>query len=231
VPLVGFCVVLLVVSLIISKTVVPFIVCFFTAFGLHVLLKVLIAMEAGRRISEDRQSGALELLLVTTLPVKAILEGQQTALRRNFKRPMLLLAALNGALILAVLSFPGPLRMDGEDQLIFCELFLGGTLLLLVDFAALSWAGMWHGVTRTGMRSVVVTVLKVMGLPWLLIVLLISTQPNVSEIGIFFIFGSWIITGLIIDLVIIANARRRLAQHFRAAAAGSYGPVRRFRAA
>jgi len=222
VPLVGFCAVLLGASLFQTKTIVPFIVCFFTAFGLHVLLKVLIAMEAGRRINEDRQSGALELLLVTALPIEAIIQGQRAALRRHFRRPMLLLAALNAAMIFTVVFFPGPLKMDEGDQLIFCELFLGGILLLLVDFAALSWAGMWHGVSRTGVRTVVFTVLKVMGIPWLLIVLLISAHPNVSETGIFFIFGSWIVTGLIIDLVIVANARRNLVRHFRSAAAGSY---------
>jgi hypothetical protein len=222
VPLVGLCLVLLVASVVSSKNIVAFVVCFITAFGLHALLKVLMAMEAGRRISEDRQSGALELLLVTTLPISAIIHGQRTALRRHFRRPMLLLVALNAAMILTVLCFPGPLQMDGEDQVIFCELFLGGILLLLVDFAALSWAGMWHGVTRTGVRAVVITVLKVMGIPWLLIVLLMSAQPAISETGIFIIFGSWIVTGLIIDLVIIANARRNLVRQFRSAAAGSY---------
>ena len=55
-----------------------------------------------------------------------------------------------------------------------------------------------------------------------LIVLLMSTQPAISETGIFIIFGSWIVTGLIIDLVIIANARRNLVRQFRSAAAGSY---------
>jgi hypothetical protein len=205
-----------------TRNIPAFVVCFVTAFGLHVLLKVLVAMEAGRRISEDRQSGALELLLVTTLPINAIIQGQRTALQRHFKRPILLLVALNAALIFTVLCFPGPLAMDGEDQMIFCELFLGGVLLLLLDFAALSWAGMWYGITRTGVRAVAITVLKVMGIPWLLIVLLMSAQPRVSETGIFFIFGSWIVTGLIIDLLIIANARAKLVRQFRSAAAGSH---------
>jgi ABC-type transport system involved in multi-copper enzyme maturation permease subunit len=221
VPLVGLCLVLLVASVVTNKNIAAFVVCFITAFGLHVLLKVLVAMEAGRRMSEDRQSGALELLLVTTLPINAIIQGQRDALRKHFDRPILLLAALNLAMLFTVLVFPEPLRMDGKDQLIFCELLLGGILLLLVDFAALSWAGMWHGITRAGARAVLLTVLKVMGIPWLLIVLLMSTQPRVQQIGIFLIFGSWITTGLIIDLVIIGNARTKLLRQFRSAAAGS----------
>jgi hypothetical protein len=226
VPLVGLCLVLLIASVVSSRNTAAFVVCFLTAFGLHVLLKVLMAMEAGRRISEDRQSGALELLLVTTFPVNAIIQGQHAALRRHFRRPILLLAALNGAMMFTVLLFPGPLNMHGKDLLIFCELFLGGIFLLLFDFAALSWVGMWHSTTRTGVRAALITVLKVMGIPWLLIVLLMSAQPRVDQTGIFFIFGFWITTGVIIDLVIIANARRQLSQHFRTAAAGSYRPTR-----
>ncbi len=222
VPLVGLCLVLLITAVVSNKGVVAFVVCVLTAFGLHAVLKVLMAMEAGRRIGEDRQSGALELLLVTTLPVNAIIQGQRAALQRHFRRPVLLLVALNATLILTVLCFPGPLQMDDGDQVIFCELFLGGILLLLFDFAALSWAGMWHGITRSGARAVLITVLKVMGVPWLLIVLLMSAQPRVNEAGIFVIFGFWIATGLVIDLVIIANARTKLVQQFRSAAAGAY---------
>jgi hypothetical protein len=96
----------------------------------------------------------------------------------------------------------------------------------LFDFAALSWVGMWHSITRTGVRAALITVLKVMGIPWLLIVLLMSAQPRVDQTGIFFIFGFWITTGVVIDLVIIANARRQLSQHFRTAAAGSYRTTR-----
>jgi len=221
VPLVGLCLVLLIASVLRGNSA-ALVVCFLTAFGLHLLLKVLIAMEAGRRISEDRQSGALELLLVTTLPINAIIDGQRAALRQHFKRPMLLLVGLNAAMLLTVLFLPGPLRMGDGEQLIFCELFAGGILLLLVDFAALSWAGMWHGITRTGVRAVAFTVLQVMSIPWFLIVLLMSTQPSVGTTGILFIFGAWIVTGLIIDLVIIANARTNLVRYFRSAAAGSY---------
>ena len=231
VPLVGFCAVLFIVSVSQTKTIVPFIVCFFTAFGLHLLLKVLIAMEAGRRINEDRQSGALELLLVTALPIEAIVQGQRTALRAHFRRPILLLASLNLALVFAVLAFPKPLQMHGNDQVIFCELFLGGIALLLADFHALSWLGLWRGLTRQNHRAVVGTVLKVMGISWGLIVLLISTQPRMSKTGFFFFFAFWIVTGLIVDTVIVTTARRKLAGHFRAAAAGSYRQARRRHAA
>src|SRR6185436_11763696 len=52
-----------------------FATCIFIAYGMHLFLKTLITVEASRRMSEDRQSGALELLLVTPLPVSVILTG------------------------------------------------------------------------------------------------------------------------------------------------------------
>jgi ABC-type transport system involved in multi-copper enzyme maturation permease subunit len=226
-PLVGLCLIMLVASVLRGTRNIPaFIACFLTAFGLHVLLKVLIAMEAGRRINEDRQNGALELLLVSPLPIGAIIEGQRVALRAHFRRPILLLVGLNAAMIFTVLLFPGPLSMDGEDQIIFCELFLGGIVLLLADFYALGWLGMWRGLIRHNHRAVVGTVLQVMGLPWGLIVLLMSTQPRVSETGIFFLFAFWIAAGLLVDAVVITTARRNLSRHFRAAACGVYQRMR-----
>jgi ABC-type transport system involved in multi-copper enzyme maturation permease subunit len=222
VPLVGLCMVLLGASVMGTRNIPAFIACCLTAYGMHLMLKVLIAMEAGRRINEDRQSGALELLLVTTLPVSAIVEGQRAALRRHFKRPIGLLIALNVALILAVLLFPKPLQMNDEAQLLFCELFLGGIVLLIADSYALSWLGVWRGLIRHNHRAVVGTVLNVMAIPWGLIVLLMSTQPNVSVTGMFFIFAFWIATGLIVDAVIITSTRRKLAEYFRAAACGTY---------
>lgn len=211
VPLVGLCLIMLVASVLRGTRNIPaFIACFLTAFGLHVMLKVLIAMEAGRRINEDRQNGALELLLVSPLPIGAIIEGQRVALRAHFRRPILLLVGLNAAMIFTVLLFPGPLSMDGEAQLLFCELFFGGIILLLADFYALSLLGMWRGLIHHNHRAVVGTVLQVMGIPWGLIVLLISTQPNMSETGFALFFASLIITGLIVDAVIVATARRKL---------------------
>lgn len=230
-PLVALCLVLLLASLVGKRNIPAFIACFLTAFGLHLMLKIFIAMEAGRRLNEDRQSGALELLLVTDLPISAIIVGQWAALKAHFRRPLILLVGLNGALVLATLLFPTTLKMDGKDQIIFCELFLGGIALLWADFHALGWLGMWRGLVRHNQRAVVGTILKVMGIPWALIVLFITTQPRASETEIFLMFATWIATGLIIDAVIAVTARRRIAEHFRAAAAGTYQARSRFKVA
>jgi ABC-type transport system involved in multi-copper enzyme maturation permease subunit len=230
-PLVGLCVVLLGISVFGSRNIPAFIACFTTAFGLHTFLKFLVAMEAGRRVNEDRQSGALELLLVTTLPIEAIIQGQQAALRAHFRWSLVLLTLLNFTMILAVLMFPKPLQMDDEAQFLFCELFVSGIVLLFADFYALSWLGLWRGLTHHNDRAVAGTLLKVMGIPWGFIVLLFATQPRVNEVEMFFIFAGLIATGLLIDWVIVKTARVKLTEHFRAAAADSYRPIQRFKAA
>src|SRR5439155_10436595 len=133
-----------VVSIVAAKHVEAFITCIFLAYGMHLVLKVQIALEASRRASEDRHSGALELLLVTPLPVRTILAGHREALARIFKRPIRILVLVNLTMMAMVLWFPKRLDIGGrDDQRMFCELFLGGILMLLLDSRALCWVGMW----------------------------------------------------------------------------------------
>ena len=47
----------------------PFVISIFMGYGLHQLIKLMVAAQASQRINQDRQSGALELLLVTPVPV------------------------------------------------------------------------------------------------------------------------------------------------------------------
>jgi ABC-type transport system involved in cytochrome c biogenesis permease component len=75
---------LLIASIATAKHKEAFIACMFVAYGLHLIVKVLVALEATRRWSEDRRSGALELLLATPLPVSWILCGQRDALKQQF---------------------------------------------------------------------------------------------------------------------------------------------------
>src|SRR5205085_12159068 len=59
-----------------------------TALVLGLLMEGWIASETGRHLAEDRQTGALELLLSTPLSVRQILAGQWQALLRQFLGPM-----------------------------------------------------------------------------------------------------------------------------------------------
>ena len=64
-------------------------------YGLHTLLKCWIGWEASRRLLDDREQGALELLLTTPLPERQIIAGWLLGLRRRFLKPFLGLLALD----------------------------------------------------------------------------------------------------------------------------------------
>ncbi len=194
----------------------PFVITMFMACGLHVLFKVMVATEASRRLNLDRQSGALELLLVTPLSVAAILQGQKRALTRHFRWPILILCAFNLGLCLSV-NLARSLHMGREDRDIFTEFFLGGIVMLLMDFHALGWVGMWRGLNSTKhSRAVIGTLLRVLAPNWLAIFLLIFTRPAFRhESDVIVVFTLWFVLGGIVDVVAAVVARENLRTSFR----------------
>lgn len=196
---------------------VPFVIALFSAGGMHLVFKVLIAAEASRRMNQDRRSGALELLLATPISVQAILSGQKRALTRHFAPVLAVLTFINLALCAAILANSETLHMSGEDRGIFSELFVGGTIVLVTDFFALGWVGMWRGLkaARHG-RAVVGTVARVLGPCWFAIFLLFFIQPRFRGPGeAAFVFGLWFVLGMVVDLFFGLLARVRLQAEFR----------------
>jgi ABC-type transport system involved in multi-copper enzyme maturation permease subunit len=186
----------------------------FLSYGIHQVLKALIAIEASRRLSEDRQSGALELLLVTPLSVSKILSGQRRALSEAFRWPMILAAIVNLCMFLLITG-KNPLRMGGNDRVVFSEMFIGGALMLVLDAFALSWVGMSMALKKRGHhRAIYSTFARVMLPPWLAILLFIflgigGTHFNGDDmIGL---VGLWLFGSVIVDLVQAGAARRGLA--------------------
>lgn len=198
------------------------------AFGLHFTAKVLIASESGRRFHQDRQSGVLELLLGTPLPVEDIVAGQREALRKQFHRAIWLIFLVNLltlltliiALMREVASSPG--RMMRWDELIsMVEVFLGGAVMLWLDATALSWIGMWRGLkTRKYPRSVLSTWGQVVLPPWLAVFLFFVVGPilqsGISESMMNFFVLLWFGLGAAVDLAGLAWAREKLLTSFRA---------------
>jgi hypothetical protein len=139
----------------------------FVAFAMHVLLKVFITTEAARRFNEDRRSGALELLLVSPLSIPQIISAQAAALRNMFVGPMSILATVN-LFVLWLVAGPDPMNMRGEGQVMMCELYFGGLVLMFMDGWALSWVGMLMGYRiRRHHWAIFATLLRIVLLPWL----------------------------------------------------------------
>jgi ABC-type transport system involved in cytochrome c biogenesis permease component len=194
-----------------------FTISFFILFGVHVLLKVAISFETTRRFNQDRASGALELLVVTPLPVGALLFGHQRAIHEQFRGPRRILIFMNVASIIFAGVFHQTLDMHWKDYLVFVETYCGGILVLYADVAALGWVGMWAGLTSPKQnRAVMRTIARVLLPPWIVILLLVFIQPNINGPGsAAFVFGSWFLFSLVVSIWNRSVIQRKLLQRFR----------------
>jgi hypothetical protein len=206
----------------------------FILFAMHLVAKVMMATESGRRFNLDRQSGALEILLVTPLRVRAIVAGQRAALRAQFLRWICALCLANLLTMVAILLLNRrSLHMQDEELACFVAAFLGGGVLLWLDSAALSWLGMWKGLkAKKHPRAVLGTLAQVVVLPWVCLFVIGFLAVLLNSIGVLFSpFGEntlgvylmlWFLLGALIDICSIAYARTRLASDFRAIVARRY---------
>jgi len=135
----------------------------FTAILLNITLKSWIALEAGRRLAEDQKSGALELLLSTPLTVREIFRGQLLALRRQFLKPLACVI-----LVEFVFLFSLPAQVCRNEPAVPAGWF-AGICLLVADTAALVCVAMASALTaRSPNQAIVVTVWRILILPWIL---------------------------------------------------------------
>lgn len=200
----------------------------FTAYGLHVVWKCVLAVAASRRFSEDRLSGALELLLVTPLSPGSYLSGQRAALKKSFRKSKALLALMN----LAMLLLQTTLDMSDHDHATFTLIFLGGIVLLFSDAFALSWIGMEMGLRgKRHHRAVLAALGRVLLPSWLAVFLLVfagisgpgARMTNATFTGI---IAFWFAFSFVVDLMMGLRARRRLQIHFREIAVSAKSNVR-----
>jgi ABC-type transport system involved in multi-copper enzyme maturation permease subunit len=131
----------------------------------HHALKWLVAIEASRRLSDDRKNGTLELILVSPLTIEDLVRGQQQALRRMFRWPFVVAGSMNAFLLVVVCASAG--QMGYDEAVGLCEVLIGGIVLLFVDFSAIGWVGMWMGMAaKRHHRAVLGTLARIMVVPW-----------------------------------------------------------------
>jgi hypothetical protein len=215
----------LVVSIEGTSHVQAFIVALFSAFALHVVIKCLVAIEASRQLSEDRRSGALELLLVSPLKEAQIVAGQALALKRHFGWWVALLVAVNLCTSGTTIVFAERLQINrGADLAIFQELFLGGILALMADFKALGTVGMWMALrANRHHRAVLGTLGRVLVPPWagIFVAYFLLRSSRGSPDAAATMFACWFILGFIVDAVMAFNAQANLRRGFRSILAGA----------
>jgi hypothetical protein len=190
------------------------------ALILHGTLKYQLAGEACRRFAEDRRSGALELLLSTPMTVEEILRGQTAALRWLFAGPLVAVLVADSLLVAGAWN---SMRNDASEFLLACAMGMG---LVVPDALALSWLGMWSGLTsRNFTLAWIKTLFWILWLPWLVFLLTTITIAflgrGISSTTAFpMVLGWWTCLALATDLIALGYAHARLRPQFRDIAAG-----------
>jgi hypothetical protein len=188
-----------------------------TALIVHTVLKIWIASEAGRRLTIDRRSGALELLLSTPMSVREILKGQILALRRQFLGP--LLVVLCADVVFAIAS-----HRDQDLNWIWTA----GITMLIADVIVLPFVGMWAGLSaRNTNRAAGTAIARIMVLPWIIWALFWTGIAFMSfggrmSLGPELPVVSWMAIGFGVDLFFGLRAWHLLHGRFRAVVAGRF---------
>jgi ABC-type transport system involved in cytochrome c biogenesis permease component len=185
-------------------------------------LKMFVAGDAGRTLAEDRRSGALELILVTPLPVEQIVRGQLLALRRRFLAPVAAVLLANAWFLVMELRHGPNLSLDTDDRNGLIWLHLVIAAFLVMDLLAISWVAIWRGLLARKPNWA--------GLPALLLIVLLSCTIFVLAMSLVEIVNPswpgllvfWCLLGLTAIGFFAPMARLKLLNHFRAAVSGDY---------
>ncbi len=194
-----------------------FVMLVIVAYATHFIVKLLMAVEASRRMYEDRRSGAWELLLVTPVTPESVLSGQSKALRSQFAGAIWLLVVLNLLLTCFIIMVGKSMQMNREDCFFFCNIFLGGIAALLLDFHAINWVGMWRGLNaKKHHHAIIYTLLKIMAACPLYFFILMFLGPSPGarwKVALY--INAFFIIGAINSGVGAALARNKLKKSFK----------------
>lgn len=180
------------------------------AFAIHLILASWVVAESSMKLLEDRRSGALELLLCTSLTDRELIRGHRLALRRLFFRPVTILVIAE-----VFVAFQGFGETDaGAENGRWLMLAMAAAVAL--DLYALSWISLrlatsLPNVNRVGILALAITPIGPAVLP--ILILAVLGFQGVTFIGVLAI---WFATMLAIDLIFGCwICRSSLLHHFR----------------
>ena len=194
-----------------------------TALIAHSSLKCWLAMEASRRLGEDRRSGALELLLSTPLSVKEILRGQWLALLRQFGAAAALVVAVD------FLFLGLGLKHSFDDRASWIVMWLSGAGIFIFDLVTLALLAMWGSLSgRKSSQAGLSAIVRVCVLPWFLFGVVVAflaileegfhIRPFGANVPGYWIIVLWFVISLVLDALLAGWALRRLRNDFRTVA-------------
>lgn len=220
------------------------------AMVLTVFIRLWLALQACRFWTDARASGAMELLLVTPLQARQIIQGQWRAVCRNFIPLIVVLVVITGGLayaqMLDVLNLnranwlsasatSGTSLSTADIDRLLADMrsqqlvYMGfNAVLQLSSFWAIAWMGMWMGMTT---RRIHVAVGKTLifadflpmigaGLPELLLAIVGRPIGGGTFIAPTILAPA---IALAVDTILAWTARRRAHARFPAFVSGSSG--------
>jgi hypothetical protein len=191
----------------------------------HYSFCVWLAIQAPRRLADDKQSGALELLLCTPVKKGEILRGIMRVLRQRFGRALLALLVVDAFVVYAYFSARNWLQFFGPHG--FFQFGLCGLAVAVFQAYSLARVGLYQGLRQgNSLRATFFLLAKLVILPWVTFVfLLFSFEFLRRQFGLPWTlsetFGLLLWTGvhLLICTVFLLHAKWQLAWNFRALAA------------
>jgi len=138
-------------------------------FWSHYILCLWLAIQAPRRFADDRQSGALELLLCTPTTPGEIVRGQMRILRHRFGRALLVLMAVDAFLVYAYCTQHAGWRQFFGSSRFFFWMCAAGTLVYPLQAWSFARVGLYQGLVQSSsLRATFMLVWKLGLLPWIL---------------------------------------------------------------
>lgn len=189
----------------------------FAAYLMHGLFKIWVGWTSSRAFGPERDSGALELLLVTPLGETEIWRAWLSGLQRRFMLPTL-------AMMAADLAMAWHAAVHADQGLMQLEIFfltLPAALVFLLDCHALSWCGLWNGlVALNATRACLRTLLPVLIAPGLVFTTLFfgAAAANLLDYHrTVAIIVTWAVTSFGLDIAFTVLAMSRLSHDCREA--------------
>ena len=196
----------------------------------HYMLCLWIAIQAPRRLADDKESGALELLLCTPVTPARIVQGCMLTLQRWFGRSVLALLLLDVFFALACFAADTSARRGLPSQ---SMLHFGLCVLLIspVQTYSLARIGLYQGlVEASSVRATLMVIWKAALLPWLAwaaVMLVLQTTWRYWNFPVRLTegnsFAALIGMHLLVCGFFLAHASWRLRWNFRALAGQVYG--------
>jgi ABC-type Na+ efflux pump permease subunit len=203
----------------------------FAALAINDLtMRMRVASLAATRLGEDRQSGALEMILSTPLTVREIVKGQWMAIRKIQLKTFCALAAFY--LVLSAIYIEQMETPADAWWVIFSFLAVS-----IGDFAVLGYVAMWKGMRVANARHAAgAALVRVLLVPWFTF---LGCLPLIQKISFvrqafnsaepFSFLALALVIWIVSSITALLSARRNIARHFREAATDRYLFEERFK--